>query len=171
MEDYFSAEFGPAFVEILGSYSGYDDSVDASVRSFFSSAAFRYGHSSLRGYKSLDECGASTVQVFQPFLPPGSELPNIGQTGGPLNLLGMLYVAGNVGFKTIIRGLLSARTRPIDTKRDDGIRNIILPGAIKNVGVDLFSLDILRGRLNGIPNYDRLRSAYHPDGSVYGSPG
>lgn len=39
------------------------------------------------------------------------------------------------------------------------------------MGLDIFAFDIQRGRLNGIPNYDRIRAAYHPDGSMYGSPG
>ena len=71
-----------------------------------------------------------------------------------------------------MRGLVATRSRPIDTKVDGGIRFITLPGQTRQtLGIDVYSIDMQRARLNGIPNYDRLLEAYHPDGSLYGSPG
>jgi len=161
--DYLLAEFGSPFADRVEPYDGYSVTVDATTAAAFAAAAFRYGHSSLRGYPSLDECGAEVT------MPPGN-VPNIGQTGGPISIPIVLAVAG--GIEPAIRGLIATNTGQIDVKYDDGIRNILLPGSESGgVGIDLMALDLQRGRNNGIPNYERLREAYNTNGGVYGTNG
>lgn len=170
LEDYLPAEFGQYFTDIVGTYGGYDDTVDATTGAVFAGAAFRYGHSSLRQYAPLSECGDVSTVPLPPFVPPGSDLPNLGQVGGPINILGMASIAG--GLESVFRGLVAKRTRPVDVKVTDAVRNIALPGGFRiDVGVDVYSFDLQRGRLNGVPNYDRVREVYHPAGSMYGSQG
>jgi hypothetical protein len=137
-------EWLPAFLGegAVASYAGYDDSVNASMTLEFSTAAYRFGHSMLN-----------------------SELPLVGPNGqdhGSLGLRDAFFDPNNFADLSIIdrslKGLTGIEANNVDTKVVDDVRNFLFgpPGA---GGLDLLSLNINRGRDNGIGTYNEIRIA------------
>jgi len=140
MYQYFPTEFGPYFNDLLGSYFGYNPFVDVDTNVAFSSAAFRYGHSSFHNYVPLDSCGNPTLFGQSAF--PGDQLVFGGQTGG---LITPIDVMGEIGtFENLIRGLIGQVTAPNDIMIDDSLRNIPFRFPVAG-GTDLLALDIHTG--------------------------
>jgi len=165
MYQYLPSEFGDYFADRLGSYDGYDPFIDPEVKIAFSSAAFRYGHSSFHNYAPRDACGQPTI-----FNQPAgtTQLVFGGQTGGPIT---PLDVIGEIGtFENVIRALILEVTAPNDVMIDDTLRD--LPFTSLAGGTDILALDLFRARDNGIPNYARLQRAYgRKSDKIYGTPG
>ena len=164
---YFPTEFGPFFNDLLGPYVGYDEYLDVDTNIAFSSAAFRYGHSSFHNYVPLDSCGNPTLFGQSAF--PGDQLFEGAQTGGPVT---PIDVIGEIGtFENLIRGLINEVTAPNDIMIDDTLRDIPFRVPVPG-GTDLLALDIHRGRENGIQNYAVLQTTYGShDLRIYGAPG
>jgi len=162
---YFPSEFGQYFANQVGPYMGYDPLLEVSTPIVFSTAAFRYGHSSLHDYAARDSCGVGYLFGQSGETP----LPFLGETGGPITPTDTLAEAGS--YENVIRGLIAQQTSEVDELITDSIRNI--QNVVVVGGADIFALDIHRGRLNGIPNYGTLRHAYHdvPERNIYGRPG
>jgi len=167
--EYIPNEFSEYFFnQYVGDYEGYDLDLEHYTPILFSSAAFRYGHSSFHNYVPYDECGHPTL--FNQTAPPGVPLQGAGETGG---ILGTLDVVGEAGsYENELRGLFSARTQPNDVQIDDILRSLaftIFPG-----GSDLMGDDLIRGRINGLPNWNTVRKNYYPgpgNSNIYGHPG
>ena len=89
----------------------------------------------------------------------------LGQSGGPFNPI--IQTVVSQGLENIIRGITVKKSNRIDLKYVDGIRNI---RRLEGV-VDILSLDIVRGRLNGIPTYPKFIESFGADNrGIYSSP-
>lgn len=124
-------------------YRGYDPLVNPGIANEFSTAAFRFGHSLLGDdIEFLGNEGQSvapTVELKDAFFHP--EL-----------------IAEN-GIDPLLKYLSSDPSSEVDPMVVDSVRNFLFgpPGA---GGLDLASLNIQRGRDNGIADFNSLRVAY-----------
>lgn len=127
----------------LDSYAGYDNTVDPTLNTAFSTAAFRFGHTMLNDQLlRLNEDGTpyagGDLNLFQAFFNPASI-----QAPGALD--------------AVVRGLAAQQANEIDTQAIDGVRNLLFgPG----VGRDLIALNLQRGRDHGLPDYNTMREDY-----------
>ena len=137
-------EFLPALLGngALTPYRGYKAWVNPGIANEFSTAAFRFGHSAVGndvdfmdndGNEVADEM--SFAQVF--FNPP---------------------VLQQTGIDPILKYLASNDMQEIDTHVVDPLRNFLF-GAPGQGGMDLASLNIQRGRDNGLASYNDTRIA------------
>ncbi|MCA8942451.1 MAG: hypothetical protein KDB80_07795 [Planctomycetes bacterium] len=127
----------------LSPYSGYDSSVDPSIRNEFSTAAYRFGHSMLsptlrRLDKELAPIAAGHIDLRNAFFNPGAIVAH--------------------GIEPLLRGLTRQVAQEIDTEVVDDVRNFLF-GPPGSGGFDLASLNIQRGRDHGLPSYNELRVA------------
>ncbi|HEY2840958.1 MAG TPA: peroxidase family protein, partial [Pirellulales bacterium] len=124
-------------------YTGYDRTVNPGIANEFSTAAFRFGHSLLGDdVEFLDNRGlpvANAIPLSQAFFNPA--------------------VINDQGIAPILKYLASDPSSEVDTKVVDGVRNFLFgpPGA---GGLDLASLNIQRGRDNGLADYNTVRESY-----------
>jgi peroxidase len=127
----------------LTPYAGYIDTVDPRVSLAFSTAAFRVGHT---------------------FLPPvisrlNKKLVSIGDVA-----LGQALFAPNLitatGIEPYLRGLARQIPQEVDGYIIDNVRNFQIGGTRVTGGFDLASLNMQRGRDNGLPSYNQVRIDY-----------
>ena len=125
--------------DALGSYSGYSDTVDASIINEFTTIANRFGHDQASdGLIGLDEAGR---EVFTKSLAEA-----IAETGAA--------IASEDQLNAWIRGQLAQSSQEIDGKVVPSAGNLeIAPGIV----FDLKALDIARGRDHGVNDYNLLR--------------
>ena len=130
----------------ISNYSGYDSSVDPSITRIFANAAFRFGHSQLSSeILRLDREGQELSQ-------------------GSLTLADVFFqsvsVVQETGIDPILRGVASSLSQDVDTRVIDDVRNLLFGGASGAIGRDLLAINIERGRLNGVADYNTVREAY-----------
>ena len=139
-------EFLPALLgrNALSPYRGYRPDVDASIANIFSTAAYRFGHSTLsptllRLDADGEEIEAGHLALRDAFFSP-QRLVDEG------------------GLAPLFRGLASQVSQAVDPYVIDDLRNFLFgpPGA---GGFDLASLNIQRGRDHGLPSYNEARAA------------
>ncbi|MEM7590515.1 MAG: peroxidase family protein [Cyanobacteria bacterium P01_A01_bin.83] len=127
-------------------YSGYDSSINPSIDRSFSSAAFRIGHTQL-----------------------SSEIPRLDIDGreiaeGNLTLSEVFFrstgVIQEAGIDPILRGLSSSLSQNVDLKLIDDVRNLLFTFGTHTTGRDLFAINLERGRINGVNDYNTVREAY-----------
>jgi hypothetical protein len=137
-------EFLPALLgpNAIPRYAGYRSNVDASIANEFSTAAFRFGHSTL----------GNDIDVFSN---TGDELAE------PIALRDALFNPTPVktyGIDPFLKYGASSNSAEIDTKVIDDLRNFLF-GAPGQGGLDLVSLNIQRGRDHGLADYNTARAA------------
>ncbi len=139
-------EFLPVVLgpDAIPPYTGYDPSVDASIRNEFSTAAYRFGHTMLSPRLQRLDAGLQSLP------------------GGPLALRDAFFRPDRLfqdGIEPLLRGLAMQKAQDIDLRVVDDVRNFLfgLPGA---GGLDLPSLNIQRGRDHGLAAYNDVREAY-----------
>ncbi len=143
-------------------YTGYDPTVNPGIAPEFSEAAFRVGHTqldddveffknngsalafsiNLPGFGSVDIDGE--VQLAEAFFNPYI------LSTGPSDVEG-----------AILKYLSSTVAQAVDGQMVDSVRNILFvaPGTGAG-GMDLFALDVQRGRDVGLPTFNEARVAY-----------
>lgn len=126
-----------------GAYTGYDASVNPSIDTAFSTAAFRIGHTMLNDQLLRVNADGSTF------------------AGGHLNLFQQFFnpavITGPAALDAVVRGLAHQQANEIDTQVIDGVRNLLFGGPD---GRDLIALNIQRGRDHGLQDYNTMRTDY-----------
>lgn len=126
-----------------GAYS-YSASVDPSIQAFFSTAAFRVGHtmvsSNLWRMKKGEQDSPTAVPLRDIFFKPD--------------------VVFNGGLDEFIRGGAFHVCKEIDEKVVDELRNFLFAEDGGGGTHDLVSLNIQRGRDMGLPSFNHARDAY-----------
>ena len=130
----------------IGEYSGYDSSINPTIRRSFSSAAFRVGHTQI----SSEILRLDTE---------GNETPE-----GHLTLSEVFFSSTGVvqegGIDPIVRGITSSLSQEADLKLIDDLRNLLFTFGGQTNRRDLLAINIERGRLNGVKDYNSVREAY-----------
>ncbi len=130
-------EFLPALLgtRSISSYQGYDSTVDPKIANEFSTAAFRFGHSTLN-----DDIGF---------------LDNEGRdVRDEIELKDALFASSlldETGIDSILKYEASVLSQEIDLEVVDSLRNFLF-GAPGAVGLDLVAMNIPRGRDHGLNN-------------------
>ncbi|MFK8115201.1 MAG: peroxidase family protein, partial [Rubripirellula sp.] len=141
-------EYLPALLgeDALSEYAGYDSRVDPSIANEFSTAAFRFGHSSLNDeFRQVGNDGeevAEAISLASAFFTP--------------------ELLEETGIDAFLKYASSTQSQEIDLAVVDSLRNFLFgpPGA---GGLDLVSLNIQRGRDHGLADYNSTRQAYGLD--------
>lgn len=137
-------EFLPALLgsNALTPYRGYNAAVNPGITTEFSTAAFRFGHSAVgNDVEFLDNNGndvADDLSFAQVFFNPA--------------------VVQDTGIDPILKYLASDNMQEIDTSVVAPLRDFLF-GAPGQGGLDLASLNIQRGRDNGLASYNDTRKA------------
>ena len=141
-------EYLPALLgkDALSNYAGYDSSVDPSIANEFSTAAFRFGHSTLNDEFSLigndgqdvDDSISLAAAFFQP------------------------ETLSETGIDVFLKYASSTVSQEVDLQVVDSLRNFLF-GPPGSGGLDLVSLNIQRGRDHGLADYNATREAYGLD--------
>ncbi|CAG8563614.1 12140_t:CDS:2 [Gigaspora rosea] len=162
-------------------YSGYNDSELPDTSTHFAGAAFRYGHANIRPYNLIDGC---TGEPFEPhpdlkypdshpnrlyFMGKSVRVPtpfqSLNFTDGqldytPVRILTLASGSSGNGYDNMIVSMLREPAAEFGLIYSSTLRN--MPGCN-----DMAAMDIARGRLLGLSDYDTYRAVYHPEGSVY----
>ena len=141
-------EFLPALLgnRAISRYDGYDASVNPQLATEFSTAAFRFGHSTLN-----DDVGF--------FDNEGRDLFD------EIELKDAFFASSlldKTGIDSVLKYEASSQAQEIDLEVVDSLRNFLFgpPGA---GGFDLVALNIQRGRDHGLSDYNSTREAYGLD--------
>ena len=137
-------DFLPALLgaNALPAYTGYNSTVNGSVRNEFATAGFRLGHSMLD----------SDIDIVAPN----------GSTTTTLSLKDVFFNPSLVAthdIAPVFRGLARSHQQSIDVHIVDDVRNFLF-GNPGSGGLDLASLNIQRGRDHGLPDYNEMRFEY-----------
>ncbi|MGB7328687.1 MAG: peroxidase family protein [Rubripirellula sp.] len=141
-------EYLPALLgeDALSAYEGYDSTVDPSIANEFSTAAFRFGHTTLNDeFRLVDNDGneiAEPIALADAFFQPN--------------------ILEETGIDSLLKYASSTLSQEIDLEVVDGLRNFLF-GAPGSGGLDLVSLNIQRGRDHGLADYNSTRQAYGID--------
>ena len=161
---------------VIGAYRGFRPRVRPETSMLFAAAAFRYGHSGLGDPTSLTPNGETVLtpemilgNPLDPAVPLTEDVLQLSQAGGPNNVAAFLVLVG--GEAAFLRGLMGRPGQAIDTVFNEGFRSIV-GEFFTSLVVDVVASDIMRGRLNGLPNYHRVRRAYFggPEADIYAHP-
>lgn len=131
-------EFLPMLVgDALSPYSGYDDTVNATLSNEFANAAYRVGHTLLSPTIHLhDNSGKlGEVALRDAFFDPQFTKDN--------------------GIETVLKGLAMQKAQDVDAFIVDEVREFLF--AEGNGGLDLAAVNIQRGRDHGLPSYNDMR--------------
>jgi len=139
-------EFLPA---LLGDNSptladaAYDEQIDAGILNEFSAAIFRFGHSLVpTQLRRVQNNGMPSAQG------------DISLRDGFFN---PTLVADDTDMNEILKGLATQPMQELDAKIVDDLRNMLF-GPPGGGGLDLATLNIVRGRDHGLPDYNTVRT-------------
>jgi len=121
----------------------YDDKIDPRIHVFFSTVAFRYGHSEVSDLINIYSGKGSGPKLSDHYFDP--------------------YFLLDVGVNSLWEGMAYQLQQSPDEKFADSIRNHLFDGH-NHYHYDLMSFDIQRARDHGIPSCNHARIAYglHP---------
>ncbi|WP_404306882.1 peroxidase family protein [Neorhodopirellula lusitana] len=141
-------EYLPALLgeDALPEYTGYDSSVNPAIANEFSTAAFRFGHTTLNDEFRL--VGNDGEDVDEPI-----SLANAFFTPETLE---------ETGIDSFLKYASATLSQEVDLEVVDSLRNFLF-GAPGSGGLDLVSLNIQRGRDHGLADFNSTRVAYGLD--------
>ncbi len=154
-DEWLPAVFGVDMTERIGDYRGYDEDADATTSVAFATLGLRFGHSALHPYAPHDREGKLSAHTGHPAMPEDGTLPNVGQVNNAISPLGHIGLAGGTP-EHVLRGMLATQAHDVGLVYHTAIHDI----AFVSGGTDLFTLDLARGRDNGLPPYHLVRMAY-----------
>ncbi len=128
--------------DTISDYEGYDETVNPGISVEFSTAVFRVGHTLLSSdLQRLNEDGSSVsagaLTLQQAFFNPTA-------------------LQDDGGIDALIRGLAGDTAQELDTQVVEDVRSFLFAPS-GEVGLDLVSLNIQRGRDLGVADYNTLR--------------
>ena len=127
----------------LAPYAGYDENTNPQMTNVFSTAAYRFGH--------------STINSKLYFLKEDGSLQDDGIAYLRQNFFNPKRLKDH-GIAAALRGMTTQVAQDNDTKMINDLRNFLF-GAPGSGGVDLASANINRGRDRGLPTYNDYREA------------
>ncbi len=133
------SEWLPTLGVNLPPYSGYKPDVNPTIPNSFSAASYRLGHSQISGDLMLMDMNGDTLQILplkEAFFNP--------------------FPVYNEGIDYFLKGMGVHMQQMLDAKVVDGVRNFLF-GDPGEGGLDLASLNIMRGREHGIPDLNTIR--------------
>ncbi|KAG9268743.1 thyroid peroxidase [Astyanax mexicanus] len=147
MRDYIPKILGDeAFEETVGSYEGYDESLNPSVSNVFATAAFRFGHATISAQiRRLNES-------FQ-------EHPNFSSLNLHQTFFSPWRIIREGGLDPILRGLLgwpAARQNQQHLMTEELTEKLVVLNIPESL--DLAALNLQRGRDHGLPGYNDWRA-------------
>lgn len=131
--------------ETLPTYEGYDPSVDARVERVFSVAAFRLGHTQL---------SSAIPQLAADGTPSGGEQLLRDVFFPDVSLL------QDEGIDGILRGVASSLSQRVDNQIIEDVRSFLFGEGPNSPARDLAAINLERGRLNGLADYNTVRESY-----------
>ncbi|XP_034946208.1 dual oxidase isoform X2 [Chelonus insularis] len=144
-------EYLPALLgEKLMDYSGYKPDLHPGVSHIFQSAAFRFGHTLIPPgiYRRDDKCNFLMTRTGKPAI-------RLCSTWWDSN-----EVVSNNTIEQLIMGMASQLAEREDNLLNDDIRNNLF-GPMEFSRRDLGALNIMRGRDNGLPDYNTARTYFN----------
>ena len=128
----------------LANYEGYDSTINPGIERVFSTAAFRLGHTQL----------SSTIE----------RLSIDGESEGHLTLSDVFFPDTSLlqgsGIDNILRGVASSLSQAVDNAVIEDVRSLLFGEGPNAPARDLVALNIERGRLNGVADYNTVREGY-----------
>ncbi|MEB3213344.1 MAG: peroxidase family protein [Leptolyngbyaceae bacterium] len=131
--------------EELPDYEGYDSQVNPSIERVFANAAFRLGHTQL-------------TSIIPQLAPDGRP------SGADLRLSDIFFPGVDLvqeqdigGF---IRGVASTQSQRVDNLVIEDVRSLLFGEGPNSPARDLAAINIERGRLNGLADYNTVRETY-----------
>ena len=153
--EWIPAVLGP---NALPAYTGYNANVNPGIANEFSTVAFRFGHSLLSGDVARQGSNGLTVAAdvplaqdfFDPDILNGQGLPS---TTDPVTGL----TTTSIG--PVLQGDADSDAQAEDVQIINEVRDLLFNEVVPGVGFgqDLISLDVERGRDNGIGSYNQVR--------------
>ena len=133
---------GPAgYKHYIGFNSKYNPRVNVGIFNSFAAAAFRFGHSQIP-----------------------SEIPLFDKEWKPLKpeVLHSAFFRATMlcalGYDNMLRGLLHSPVMDVDQHFTDSVRTHLFAQHLEEMGLDLISINVQRGRDHGIPTYTKFRN-------------
>lgn len=130
----------------LPTYQGYNPQINPGIERVFSAAAFRLGHTQLS--PNID------------FLAPDGSI----SSGGNLTLSQVFFpdisLLQTRGIDGLVRGVASSLSQEVDNRLIEDVRSLLFSDSPNGPARDLAALNIERGRLNGIADYNTVRETY-----------
>lgn len=144
-EEWIPKALGPIGMQRLGTYQGYNASLDSSISNVFATAALRFGHT-----------------LVEPFLARFNEsnFPHEQFKELPLHeaFFAPHLLAAEGGVDPLLRGLIATSSKAL---RADQVINSELTEHLfelsRDIALDLAAINIQRGRDHGLPGYNEWR--------------
>jgi len=138
-------EWLPTMGVHLEPYTGYKEDMNPQIMNLFSAASYRYGHTTINSkeFRIDNDC-------------KDHELGHILLRDGFFNLEKVREVGG---IEPYLTGMVNQQEQDVDCKIIDDLRNFLFgpPGA---GGLDLASINMMRGRDRGVPDYNSVREHF-----------
>jgi len=134
-------EYLPKIIGVMPTYTGYKQTVNASIMNLFSTAAYRFGHSMLSAdlLRKFNSGPDETVRLRDAFFNPA--------------------FLRTEGVDSFLAGAMNQVMQEIDNHVIEDVRSFLFGPPGGDMMLDLAALNIQRGRDHGLPDYNTCRVA------------